>query len=1006
MRSLVVAITFALAAPEILSAQITRGTPRKMTVVVDSSARARDSLARPGGVRGDTLRKTDTTKVDTASVKWAEPDSVIRALMARPGYDITRFQGTRATYDALTKDLRLDAGKGQPAAVERGGQLAVSDSAIYYNQTTSETTNLGHYVINLPGSTEAPIRGFGQWNYNANERMGQFTNAKLPFNNGETWYLDISAGAVKLDSAAANGKKAATIYIDGLKSTSCPDSVPDYYFKIKTAKRTSSNTIVGRDVTLVVGDVPVLWLPFIFQNVHGGRGSGLLTTKFGISDIVRNSPSYHRDIQNLGYYWVLNDYSDATAWIDWRSGAGGTNPADPGWLKTNFDYEYNWLNRFLGGNIGGDYWMMGDGSKKLGLRWLHHESFSHEGNLSLNLNYTNNTVIQQRNSFDPTTAFATIASQAQYSRRIGPATLSIGGTRTQYPGRAQVDQSFPTLSLSTGPVSLGSHVVWTPSFSYSATQSLHLDQPGLFGFRFVTDPITGKVDSSAVKKNSYTSQMSIGTPLKIFGQEIGNAFSVSTQRTQFPDLFTIKDVRTGDSVGTRIYSETFKTAVDWTPTFQMPSIGHNRLNLAPSITLANVDPGPFWIATERTNGKFVSQSKRLLYGLNASPTFYARFSGFGPFSAFRHAVSPTFGYTYAPAGHVSDEYLTAIAGVRKGYVGDITQNTINAGLSTVLEAKIANRTDSLADGNKVKIIGLNFSSFSYNLSRLSSPVITNKAWWAGLTTEQFNYSAESDLLPGVTFSSAYSLFQGSTTSDTAIFKPYRVSTSATLNLSRGQNPLAVLTKLFGRAVPAAQHAPVAPVDPNMTDQQQAQARELAAQPSAGARTSGERFDTPPPQGWRWGLTLSSSSPRPPVGGHIVDFDPTANCATITQGNPILLNQCVQDARLGSNTATPVTSSTAGGTVYRIPSQTNIGSNLGFDLTPRWTVSWNTNYDVVRHEFAMHQVGLQRDLHDWRAIFNFTQSPNGNFAFSFSIALKAQPDLKFDYARNSIRSGQP
>ena len=52
------------------------------------------------------------------------------------------------------------------------------------------------------------------------------------------------------------------------------------------------------------------------------------------------------------------------------------------------------------------------------------------------------------------------------------------------------------------------------------------------------------------------------------------------------------------------------------------------------------------------------------------------------------------------------------------------------------------------------------------------------------------------------------------------------------------------------------------------------------------------------------------------------------------------------------------------------------------------------------------MNLQRDLHDWRAIFGFTQSPNGNFAFNFMIALKAEPDIKFDYNKATVRSGAP
>src|SRR5438128_2479260 len=132
-----------------------------------------------------------------------------------------------------------------------------------------------------------------------------------------------------------------------------------------------SNTLIGRDVTLYIGDAPVLWLPFMFQNVHGGRNSGLLTTKFGISDIVRNGPTYHRNIENLGYYWVISDYMDAAAWLDWRSGAGASNPNYPGYVQSNLEYQYDWLNRFMSGRVGGKYMSLGDGSSNLGVSWTH-----------------------------------------------------------------------------------------------------------------------------------------------------------------------------------------------------------------------------------------------------------------------------------------------------------------------------------------------------------------------------------------------------------------------------------------------------------------------------------------------------------------------------------------------------------------------------------------------------------------------------------------------------------
>ena len=1006
MRRIVIGLVAVAALARAVEGQVTPPATRPVATrpmtARDSVAR-RDSLARVDSIaRQESLRTKDPNALDTTTVRWPEPDSVMRALLARTGYDITRFQATSATYDAVTKDLRLDAGAKQRAAVDRNGQVMVSDSTIYFNQTTNKTTNLGCYVLNFPGSVEAPIRSArgpdgkcGQVSYDASSRSAQFTRANVPFNNGANWFLYVNAGAAQIDTSKS-GAGAATIYVRGGRITSCPDSIPDYYFAGKTMKRTASGTVIARDVTLFIGDIPTLWLPFIFQNVKTGRVSGLLTTRFGISDIVRNSPTYHRNIENFGYYWAISDYMDAAAWIDWRSGGGGSNTNDPGYVRYNGDWQYNWLGRFLSGNVGAKYEALGNGSSNLGIRWGHGQQFSHDGQLRLDINYVTNTTIQRQNSFDPVQALATISSQAQYSRKFGPASLSLGGSRTQYPGRPRVDQSFPTLQISTVPIKIGSHVTWTPAFSYAASQQLHIDQPGTFQVRYGPG---GTVDS--IKKSSYATVITFNSPLKVFSQDLTNSFRINSQRNKFPEQFKIVDVTTGDSVDTRVYNEIYQTDIDWTPAFQLPPLRSNRWNLSPSVSLANVDPGAFWVATERTNGRYVAQSKRLSYGVSATPTLYGLFGGFGPFAALRHTLTPSIGYTFAPTGTISDEYLVATRRSRKGYLGALRQNSVAFGMTTSLEAKVAGDT-LLGQGGKLKVIGLTMSSFSYNFERLRAPEVTSTKWWRGLTTERFSYSVRSDLLPGIEFSSDYSLFQGSTTSDTAVFSPYRESTSASLTLSRNSNPFAVLTKLFGKAVPAAQHAGVAPVDPNMPPQQGAQARELAAQPVAGARQAGERFLVPPSQGWRLALTLSSARPRPAKGGNVVAFNPEALCAVQANGNPFILEECIQRARLNPTDALSGLR-VNGGPVYNVPASTNVGGDLGFNLTPRWTVGWRTNYDFQRHEFASHVVNLQRDLHDWRATFGFSQSPNGNFAFNFSIGLKAQPDLKFDYARNSIRS---
>jgi hypothetical protein len=132
---------------------------------------------------------------------------------------------------------------------------------------------------------------------------------------------------------------------------------------------------------------------------------------------------------------------------------------------------------------------------------------------------------------------------------------------------------------------------------------------------------------------------------------------------------------------------------------------------------------------------------------------------------------------------------------------------------------------------------------------------------------------------------------------------------------------------------------------------------------------------------------------------VVDFDPELECANV-RSDRLAFEDCV--LRLSRNPPAQEPSALPGAAITRYPAQTSLGSQLSFDLTPNWTSSWQTSYDFTRNEFADHVVSLQRNLHDWRAVFAFTQSPNGNFAFSFFIALKAQPDLKFDYDQRSYR----
>ena len=45
---------------------------------------------------------------------------------------------------------------------------------------------------------------------------------------------------------------------------------------------------------------------------------------------------------------------------------------------------------------------------------------------------------------------------------------------------------------------------------------------------------------------------------------------------------------------------------------------------------------------------------------------------------------------------------------------------------------------------------------------------------------------------------------------------------------------------------------------------------------AGSARGGNRYIVPPAAGWKASFSLSRSSPRPPVGGNVINFDPPAD----------------------------------------------------------------------------------------------------------------------------------
>ena len=957
----------------------------------------------PPPVRPDTLRRApgDTTTRDTAKkalVQWEETDSVMQALEARPGYSVTKYQGAAVIFDASSRALSV---QGDPAAVARGDVLIVSDTLFYDDSLKIVRARGDTIVLRDPGRGSADVVSRGSLVYDIARRKANVTNVSTAVESGERWFVMARKGGFVSDTA---GEGSTALYARDGSITSCDDPVPHYHFQSKEIKVVAKNILVARPAVLYIADVPVMWLPFIFQDLRSGRRSGVLPPRFGVSELVRNSPSYRRHVEDFGYYFAISEFMDAQVAVDWRSGAHAT-PGDPGWIRYKGEWRYRWLDRFLTGRIASEYLRRRDGSNTMNLSLDHQQDFSQSSHLTANLNYVTSTTIQRQTTFNPYAVLATIASRANYQQSLGFASFSVGGSRRQYPGRSQIDQDFPNFNIAPkGPIALLPWLVWTPTLNASNSQSLKIDQGGRSNFRFLRSP-GGALDSVRTDAQTRSTSASFNTPLKIFNFNWNNSFSLSDRENDFPESRTVYgDINDSTTKSTRVFARTFLTALDWQTSFSLPSLLQGRLNLTPSVSLQNVDGSAFWVRSENTGGAYVHQSKRLNYALSASPTFFGLFRGFGPVARFRHSINPGISYSYAPRARVSDEFLAAIGRRRQGDLGSLQQNSVSLSMSQNIEAKLKTKGDSAdSEGRKVKVLSLSFDPLTYNFERYKEVKKNAKdpsgvSRWAGLATDRFGYGLRSELLPGFDFRSSYSLFEGNPLSDTARFAPYREDIRTTFSLGRNSGVFNLFSRIFGRAV--AQTAPeLERTQPSADD---FMARQVAAQPVAGSISRNSQFAVPSTRGWQAQLSYTSHRQRPPVGGNVIFIDPKAECAGLA-ANPFQFDQCVLTKSTAPADEDATNQTTEGAPFRRTPSTESAQSSLSFSITPKWTAQWQTTYDFKEAAFASQIVSLQRELHDWRAIFAFTQAPNGNFAFNFFIALKAQPDLKFDYNKQTYRS---
>jgi Tat protein translocase TatC len=897
---------------------------------------AADALRRP--TAGDTAAGPDSLRprpgqaMDTAAARrlglptgprwsFAPNDSVLEALLARTGYEATRYRADSATLFAAERRIYL---RGE--AMTRRGETTLEADTIAYSDRDDMLRAVGNPAL---FDRATVLTGGGGIRYDTRIRRGVVLDALTSFKQGTTdWFLH---GNLAQDSSASR------LYAAHGEITSCDLPTPHYHFAAKEVKWISRTIMVARPAVLYVRDVPILWLPFVFQDGRSGRRSGILVPRFGLNDIVRQDPGYNRQITNIGYYWAPNDYLDVTARLDWFSNR---------YVQYGVNGQYRWLDRFLSGSVGYNRQDESGGASSTNIRWDHRQNFNLTTSLNLSLNYASNTRIVSRNAVDPVLSTQQILSAANFSKRYRWGTLTLGGNRRQNLNDRSATMQLPALTLSPKPIDLGRAVTWSPGLT--VTNDYALNTP-------LATPLLrvlpgGLVDTVRLTTDQRTTAVNLDTPLRLGGFNWRNAFSYSDRKLEGRQVvrFVVPDSSTPDPTDslavTRIFNGDFASALNWDTGINLPTLFRGSWKLQPAVGIANAVAGqPFMIRNRSTGGDWVRQGKRFSFSASATPTFFAFFPGFGPIERLRHSVSPNLTYSYSPAANINAAFARAIAqpGQPIRLRSDPTQ-TVSLGLSQNFEAKAKRAATDTGDvpQRKYRLLGIQTSAVQYDFEQARKPGRT------GWTTQTVSNTFQSDLLPNFNLSLTHDLWRGQAGVDTSDFDPFLTQVSASFALS--ETTVKALLGLIGLG-------------------------------GKGAEVGKEPEPLPAST-----VANQSRNARPPSFYSSDQFIGVTTSRRFTAN----LNYNLSRSRPAGPGPAPA-------------ARQSLALATSFSPTPFWTVSWSTQYNLTKREFETQVVRLERWLHEWRAAFNFTRNANGNFAFFFSVYLSDLPDIKFDYNQTSI-----
>lgn len=910
----------------------------------DTTEAAGDTIEAPADTTaaGDTVDEIPSPsqmRQELAGGAFPARDSVFREMTGLSGYRTVEYRGRRVVLEVPDRTIRL-----RDSAQVNYGEAALRGDSVVYRARLQFVSARGDIVLASPG--ERQMTTDSVLYYDVSRLKGTVLDARTSFaQQGVTW--NVRGDAVPVGQE--------TVYVNRGQFSSCNRETPHYWFQAGQIKMVNRDVIVAWPVTFYVSEVPVFWLPFFAQDIRPERRSGILPPQFGFNDVIATSDGFQRQISDVGYYWAINRFMDARTTVDWWSGQ---------FTRVNADFRYHFMKKFIEGSVGiSQEW--GQSGKNLRLDVDHEQRVTPDTRLTADAEFVQSERLLRDRSVDPREQTQTIDTNVGIRHDLDFADLQVSAERRQFLGQdGKVNSTLPSASVSFSPVTLFeaprtragpfNNLTWRSSASFQRQQ-----------------------ETQERANDVLTTTGNVSQSLSLGRLSVSTNGSFNQQATDRLRVVTSGDPEAPDSTFVELPTAS-RTTTDWNTSadFQVSLMGSTTLrptvNLSGGWFRSDVPIDTIRGDTVRdTDGRFVTVPTRYSVGASLSSDVFGFFPGFGPFSQIRHKISPRFQWRYSPEVTLSDTTLSQIQGFPGG-TGQ-TRNELSVSLNQTFEAKMPEETgEEAAPGDTAGAVAdtaaadtAGAADTGDGLGRGTDGGTAERAPAAAqrerkvtvlairsdalqfdferaeageplLTTDRWGNSVSSDLLRGLSLNVTHDLFEGQ--GQDRELRPFLSQVNASFSLSSGTS----LGDIFGLGPGSGRARP-------------------RRRPSSG-RFGGRRdTDTDGAQGrtGTWDLSLSYS-----------------------------LNRSRD------------TGDDGGGGLGGTGDSQTLSWNLNLQPTPNWRMNWDTSYNVSDNEFGSHRVSLVRNLHRWRARFEFLKAPNGNFVFQFLVQLTDAPDLKVNYDQRS------